>query len=149
MLSAATAVPETGAYYQAVFKSNASGMLKCCLALNTKQPLSCLKKHVIEVSRVEVLGGKYKKSQLECVKCGQVELIQIGFNSDRLAALCKKYASESCWKIAKQCKADCDDQLGSAVPEQHIHILHFSVPQFQDTEQVQPRCSYMLLIPIK
>lgn len=48
MLSAATAVPETGAYYQAVFKSNASGMLKCCLALNTKQPLSCLKNMLLK-----------------------------------------------------------------------------------------------------
>lgn len=34
--------------------------LKPCLALNTKQPVSCLKKkNVAKVSRVKVLEGKY------------------------------------------------------------------------------------------
>lgn len=109
------------------------------------------KKHVPEVSRFEVLGrkvSKKKKSQLERVKRGQIEVIPIGFESDRLAALCKKNGSESCWEIAKQCQADCSNQLGSSRAARR-RFLHSSVPEFLDTEQVQPRRPHTLLIPPK
>lgn len=103
------------------------------------------------MSRLEIWGGKYQKkkiSQLECVQRGQIELIQIGFESDRLAALCTKNGSESCWKIAKQCQADCSNQLGSSRAARW-RFLRSSVTEFLDTEQVQPRCPYTLLIPPK
>lgn len=89
MFSVATTVLETGAYYQAVFKSKASGMLKVLSGFEYKTTAKLSeKKHVIEVSKLEVFGRKVskkkknpKKSQLECVKCGQLELIPIGFKS--------------------------------------------------------------------
>lgn len=75
----------------------------------------------VEDSKVKVLGGKYEKSQLECLKCGAGELIQIGLKSDRLDALAKKYGIQSCRWIAKQGTADRANQFWSAVPGQHFH----------------------------
>lgn len=72
MFSVATTVLETGAYYQAVFKSNDSGMLKCFLASNTKPPLRCVKNMLLKCPGLGFWEESIEKSHLECVKCEQV-----------------------------------------------------------------------------
>lgn len=47
---------------------------------------------------------------------GKSSEFKFGFGSDRLAALCVKYGSRLCWKIAKQWMADCSYQWGSPSP---------------------------------
>lgn len=128
--------------------------LKPCLALNTKQPVSCLKKTLLKCPGLKFWEAKINKSQLECLKCGVVKLIQIGFRSERLAALCKKYGSKFCCRTEKQCRADSGERLRSAAPEQHFRRFPiFQSLEFfsalQGREQAQPRCSHVLFMLIK
>lgn len=83
-----------------------------------------------------------------------MELIQIGFRSERLAAPCKKYGSELCCRTEKQCRADCGERLRSEAPELHFRRFPISQPlellsDMQGREQTQPRCSDVLFMLIK
>lgn len=174
MFSVATSVPKTRnsvCIFKAMLQAvKLFGTILNCLALNLKPSVKqYLKeekktsvKYVVAVSGVKAVRGEervlkltpffflfFKNPNWNLSK--NVELIQIGFNSDTSSALCEKYGSELCCRIAKQ---RTDDRLRSAILEQSLDsdfpiFVQCSLLICWKREQAQPWCLYTLLRGIK